>query len=219
MAFFHRFPICKLVWLMVVPGAWAQSTTSVVTAKSAAPALPLAPVNTNGLPYVSVFAQYKAYAEQAVSSWPQANATVERLLAQPLQLSAEVVDQVTLVRQVWVRAVVAQQTLVYTQQVNTVAQSSAELAQRMQAVGISTPCSAHAYRTVYDLARHYRDEVLPVRKTIADENLLRYNCMLIGVFDLLADPKEQLATLQRAIAADSALQCSCSESPLHERTT
>ena len=198
MAFFHRFPICKLVWLMVVPGAWAQSTTSVVTAKSAAPALPLAPVNTNGLAYVSVFAQYKAYAEQAVSSWPQANATVERLLAQPLQLSAEVVDQVTLVRQAWVRAVVAQ---------------------RMQAVGISTPCSAHAYRTVYDLARHYRDEVLPVRKTIADENLLRYNCMLIGVFDLLADPKEQLATLQRAIAADSALQCSCSESPLHERTT
>ena len=135
MAFFHRFPICKLVWLMVVPGAWAQSTTSVVTAKSAAPALPLAPVNTNGLAYVSVFAQYQAYAEQAVSSWPQANATVERLLAQPLQLSAEVVDQVTLVRQAWVRAVVAQQTLVYTQQVNTVAQSSAELAQRMQAVG------------------------------------------------------------------------------------
>ena len=117
MAFFHRFPICKLVWLMVVPGAWAQSTTSVVTAKSAAPALPLAPVNTNGLAYVSVFAQYQAYAEQAVSSWPQANATVERLLAQPLQLSAEVVDQVTLVRQAWVRAVVAQQTLVYTQQV------------------------------------------------------------------------------------------------------
>lgn len=79
MAFFHRFPICKLVWLMVVPGAWAQSTTSVVTAKSAAPALPLAPVNTNGLAYVSVFAQYQAYAEQAVSSWPQANATVERV--------------------------------------------------------------------------------------------------------------------------------------------
>ena len=79
MVFFRRFPICKLVWLMVVPGAWAQSTTSVVTAASAATALPLTPFSPGELAYVSVLAQYKAYAEQAVSSWPQANATVERI--------------------------------------------------------------------------------------------------------------------------------------------
>jgi hypothetical protein len=59
-----------------------------------------------------------------------------------------------------------------------------------------------AYRTAYDLARHYRDEVLPLRKTIADENLLRYNGMLIGVFELLADTKDQIATVQAAIAAE-----------------
>ena len=49
-----------------------------------------------------------------------------------------------------------------------------------------------AYRTAYDLARHYRDEVVPLRKRISDENLLRYNGMLIGVFELLADSREQV---------------------------
>jgi outer membrane protein TolC len=49
-----------------------------------------------------------------------------------------------------------------------------------------------AYRTAYDLAKHYRDEVLPLRKRISEENLLRYNGMLIGVFELLADSREQV---------------------------
>ena len=50
-----------------------------------------------------------------------------------------------------------------------------------------------AYRTAYDLAQHYRDEVVPLRKRISEENLLRYNGMLIGVFELLADVREQVA--------------------------
>ena len=54
-----------------------------------------------------------------------------------------------------------------------------------------------AYRTAYDLARHYRDEVVPLRKRISDENLLRYNGMLIGVFELLADAREQVAQRHR----------------------
>ena len=49
-----------------------------------------------------------------------------------------------------------------------------------------------AYRTAFDLARHYRDEVVPLRKRISEENLLRYNGMLIGVFELLADAREQV---------------------------
>lgn len=40
------------------------------------------------------------------------------------------------------------------------------------------------YRTTFDLARHYRDEIVPLRKRISEENLLRYNGMLIGVFEL-----------------------------------
>jgi outer membrane protein TolC len=56
-----------------------------------------------------------------------------------------------------------------------------------------------AYRTSHDIARHYRDEIVPLRKRIADENLLRYNGMLIGVFDLLADARSQIASVNSYI--------------------
>ena len=59
----------------------------------------------------------------------------------------------------------------------------------------------HAYRTAFDIARHYRDEVVPVSKRISDENLLRYNGMLIGVFELLADARSQVASVNGAIEA------------------
>jgi outer membrane protein TolC len=57
------------------------------------------------------------------------------------------------------------------------------------------------YRTAYDIARHYGDEVVPVRKQIADEVLLRYNGMLASTFELLAEAREQLASVNAAIAA------------------
>lgn len=61
---------------------------------------------------------------------------------------------------------------------------------------------AHAaYRTAYDLARHYRDEIVPLRKRISDENLLRYNGMLISVFELLADARVQIASVNAYIEA------------------
>lgn len=59
--------------------------------------------------------------------------------------------------------------------------------------------SYSAYRTAYDLARHYRDEVVPLRKRISDENLLRYNGMLASVFDLLADSRDQIAAVTGAV--------------------
>lgn len=58
-----------------------------------------------------------------------------------------------------------------------------------------------AYRTAYDLARHYRDEAVPLRQRISDEQLLRYNGMLASVFDLLADSRDQVATVNAAIEA------------------
>ncbi|WP_065308715.1 TolC family protein [Janthinobacterium psychrotolerans] len=56
-----------------------------------------------------------------------------------------------------------------------------------------------SYRTAYDLARHYRDEVVPLRKTISHEVLLRYNGMLASVFELLSDAREQVASVNAAI--------------------
>ncbi|QDQ29089.1 TolC family protein [Chitinimonas arctica] len=61
--------------------------------------------------------------------------------------------------------------------------------------------SYHGYRTHYDLAKHYRDQVVPLRKTIAEENLLRYNGMLIGVFELLADAREQVGSVNAYLEA------------------
>ena len=61
--------------------------------------------------------------------------------------------------------------------------------------------SYSAYRTSYDLARHYRDEVVPLRKRISEENLLRYNGMLIGVFELLADSRDQIASVTAYVEA------------------
>lgn len=49
------------------------------------------------------------------------------------------------------------------------------------------------YRAAFELAKQQRDEVLPLRKTIAQENLLRYNASQIGVFELLSDAREQAA--------------------------
>jgi outer membrane protein TolC len=58
-----------------------------------------------------------------------------------------------------------------------------------------------AYRTHYDIARHYRDEVVPLRRKISDEVLLRYNGMLASVFELLADAREQAGSVNAAIEA------------------
>ena len=58
-----------------------------------------------------------------------------------------------------------------------------------------------AYRSAWDIARHQRDEIVPLRSRIAEENLLRYNGMLIGVFELLADARAQIASVNGAIGA------------------
>ena len=78
-----------------------------------------------------------------------------------------------------------------------------------------------AYRTAYDVARHHRDEAVPLRQAIADENLLRYNAMQIGVFDLLAEARVQIAGVVQAIdaqrdfwLADAALQAALLGRPM-----
>jgi outer membrane protein TolC len=53
----------------------------------------------------------------------------------------------------------------------------------------------------YAIARHLRDEVLPLKQRISEENVLRYNGMLIGVFELLADARSQIASVNAAIEA------------------
>jgi outer membrane protein TolC len=58
-----------------------------------------------------------------------------------------------------------------------------------------------AYRLAWDVARHHRQELVPLAQAISEENLLRYNGMLIGVFELLADARAQITTVNAAIEA------------------
>lgn len=79
-----------------------------------------------------------------------------------------------------------------------------------------------SYRSAWELARHYRDEVVPLRKRISEEMLLRYNGMLASVFELLADAREQVAAVSAYLdakrefwIADAELQASLSGRTTH----
>jgi outer membrane protein TolC len=51
------------------------------------------------------------------------------------------------------------------------------------------------YAAGFDLARELHDDVVPLRKSIAEQNLLRYNASLISIFELLADAREQIVSV------------------------
>lgn len=58
-----------------------------------------------------------------------------------------------------------------------------------------------SYRATHEIARHYFGEVLPLRKIISDETLLRYNAMQIDVFELLSETRQRIAAHLSAIEA------------------
>lgn len=83
-----------------------------------------------------------------------------------------------------------------------------------------------AYRSTFDIARHFRDEVVPLQQMVSEENVLNYNGMLIGVFELLADSRDQIETVQASIeataqfwTADAALRASMMGKPMASQVT
>jgi outer membrane protein TolC len=94
----------------------------------------------------------------------------------------------------WGSARVAKAEAIYMQSVQRVAEAAVNARSQVR--------EAHsAYLTAYETARHYRDEIVPLRKKISDENLLRYNGMLISIFELLNDAREQVASVNAYIEA------------------
>ena len=57
------------------------------------------------------------------------------------------------------------------------------------------------YRSAFDIAKHYENEVIPIRKIISDEMVLRYNAMMIDVFALLIEARQRLNSNIAAIEA------------------
>ena len=53
-----------------------------------------------------------------------------------------------------------------------------------------------SYEAAWDVADRYGRTVVPVAGRISDESLRRYNGMLISVFELLADAREQVRAAQ-----------------------
>ena len=94
----------------------------------------------------------------------------------------------------WGGARVAKAEAIYMQAVDRAAETAVNA--RSEVRGAYTN-----YRTSYDIARHFRDEIVPLKKRISDENQLRYNGMLIGVFELLADARSQITSVNGYIEA------------------
>jgi outer membrane protein TolC len=94
----------------------------------------------------------------------------------------------------WGGSKVARAEAIYMQSVNRVAETAINARSEVRE-------SYSAYVTDYDVAKHYRDEVVPLRKTISDELLLRYNGMLASVFELLADSRDQVGAVNSYIDA------------------
>jgi outer membrane protein TolC len=94
----------------------------------------------------------------------------------------------------WGSAKVARAEAIYMQSANRLAQTAIDARSEVRE-------SYSAYVTSYDVAKHYLDEVVPLRKTISDELLLRYNGMLAGVFELLADSRDQVGAVNSYIDA------------------
>lgn len=55
--------------------------------------------------------------------------------------------------------------------------------------------------TAWRIARRHHDEVLPLARQVSDETLLRYNGMLVGVMDLLADARAQARAVSATLNA------------------
>ena len=61
------------------------------------------------------------------------------------------------------------------------------------------------YLEKFNKAKSYKEDILPTQKKISEENLLRYNGMLIDVFHLLEDAEKQSKTVIEYIDANLAL--------------
>src|SRR5512134_1037246 len=94
----------------------------------------------------------------------------------------------------WGGARVARAEAIYMQAVHRVAETAVNARSEVRE-------AYSAYETAYETAKRYRDEIVPLRKKIAEENMLRYNGMLISVFELLADAREQVGAVIAYIEA------------------
>jgi len=78
-------------------------------------------------------------------------------------------------------------------------------AARVRNVGVLAASEAReawqGWNTAYAIARRYRDEVLPLRKQVNEEMVLRYNGMLASVWELLGETRASMLAVNAGIEA------------------
>jgi len=78
-------------------------------------------------------------------------------------------------------------------------------AARVRDVGVLAASEAReawqGWNTAYAVARRYRDEVLPLRKKVNEEMVLRYNGMLASVWELLGETRASVLAVNSGIEA------------------
>ena len=92
----------------------------------------------------------------------------------------------------WGTARVARAESIYMQSVNRAAQLAINAQSEIRE-------AYNAYRTYYDVTKHMRDEIVPLRKKILQENQLRYNGMLTSPFELFGDARAQVTSVKSYI--------------------
>lgn len=96
----------------------------------------------------------------------------------------------------WGTARVAKAEAIYMQAVNETAQVAINAQSEIRE-------AYNTYRTTYDVTKHLRDEIVPIRKKILSENQLRYNGMLTSPFELFGDARAQVASVKNYIGVVS----------------
>jgi outer membrane protein TolC len=78
------------------------------------------------------------------------------------------------------------------------------LAQKAVNIRSEARSAEERYRSSYKIARHYRDNVLPLRTTVEEQSLLTYNGMITNTFELLADIRAKVDATQLSLDAKRA---------------
>jgi outer membrane protein TolC len=75
------------------------------------------------------------------------------------------------------------------------------LAEKAVSVRSEARSAYDAYRSTYDIARHYRNNVVPLRTTIEEESVLTYSGMITNTFELLADTRAKINSVMLSLNA------------------
>ncbi|WAJ31236.1 TolC family protein [Antarcticirhabdus aurantiaca] len=75
------------------------------------------------------------------------------------------------------------------------------LAERAVNVRSEARSAYQAYRSSYDIARHWQNSVLPLQRTLEEQAVLTYNGMITSTFELITDTRERIEANVSAVEA------------------